>query len=417
MTAVESPNIAYLTSAYARAADTFIRCEVEQLRTMGFTVHTFSVRRSAASEAVSEDIRREQENTEYLLHGNAGQLVLAALKTLATKPARFLAAARLAWRTRTPGVKVLVWQIAYLLEACLLAERMTAKGVRHLHNHIGENSAAVAMLASLVSGIPYSLTIHGPVEFDRPSLLALGEKIARAKFVIAVSDFGRSQLMRWCDLGHWDKIKVVRCGVNGTFLHAPSTPVPQRPRMVSIGRIAEQKGQLLLVEAAAKLAAQGEDFDLVLIGDGPMREQVQQRIDRLGLAPKVRITGWLNSEHVRDELLNSRAMILPSFAEGLPVVIMESLALSRPVISTYIAGIPDLVRHGENGWLVPAGSVEDLAAAMREVIRATPEQLSRMGTAGASRVAERHNVATEVAKLAELIRDSSISGRNADGRE
>jgi glycosyltransferase involved in cell wall biosynthesis len=414
--AANVPTIAYLTSAYARAADTFIRGEVEQLRAMGFVLHTFSVRRSAAGEAVSEDIKREQENTEYLFHKNAGHLVLAMIKTLATKPARFFAAATLAWRTSAPGVKARVRQFAYLLEACLLAERMAARGVRHLHNHIGENSAAVAMLASVVSGVPYSLTIHGPSEFDRPGQLALGDKVARAAFVVVVSDFGKSQLFRWCDRRHWDKIKVVRCGVNGTFLRAPPTPVPQHPRMVSIGRIAEQKGQLLLVEAAAKVAAQGEDFELVLIGDGPMRDEVQRRIDRLGLQSNVRIAGWMTSEQVRDELVNSRAMILPSFAEGLPVVIMESMALSRPVVSTYVGGIPELVRHGENGWLVPAGSVDELAAAMREVIRATPEQLGRMGAAGAARVAERHDAATELSKLAELIR-RSLGGATNAGRE
>ena len=403
---ISNPTIAYLTSLYARAADTFIRGEVEQLRAAGFTVHTFSVRRSPVNEAVSEDVRREQENTEYLFHRNAGRLFAAGAKMLLRRPGRFFSAAALAWRTSAPGVKGRVWQLAYLLEACLLAERMAARGVRHLHNHIGENSAAVAMLASAMGGVPYSLTIHGPPEFDRPTLLALDEKIARARFVVAVSDFGRSQLFRWCESRHWDKIKVVHCGVNGTFLRHPAVPVPPRPRMVSVGRLAEQKGQLLLIDAAAELAGEGIDFELVLIGDGPMRDQLQQRIERLGLASRVRLAGWMSSEQVRDELVSSRAMVLPSFAEGLPVVIMEALALSRPVISTYIGGIPELVRHGENGWLVPAGSVAELARAMREAILATPERLTEMGRVGAARVAERHDAAAEVAKLAGYIRES-----------
>src|SRR4051794_20931721 len=244
---VARPTIAYLTSAYARASDTFIRGEIDQLRKLGFTVHTFSVRRSPASEAVSEEIKREQENTEYLLHKNAGQLLAAGAKMLFTRPGKFFAAAKLAWKTSPAGIKARVWQLAYLLEAALLAQRMEVKGVRHLHNHIGENSASVAMLASLMSGVPYSLTIHGPNEFDKPTLLAMDEKIARSTFSVAVSDFGKSQLFRWCDFRYWDKIHVVHCGVNGTFLHQPTTPVPPRPRMVSIGRIAEQKGQLLLI--------------------------------------------------------------------------------------------------------------------------------------------------------------------------
>jgi colanic acid/amylovoran biosynthesis glycosyltransferase len=404
------PVIAYLTSAYARASDTFIRGEVVQLRKMGFTVYTFSIRRPPAEEAVNEEIRREQQNTEYLFDRNIGQLIFAGLKQLVRRPGRCFSAARLAWRTSSPGIKPHIWQLAYLVEACLLAERLAAKGVRHLHNHIGENSAAVAMLASVLSGIPFSLTIHGPVEFDRPTLLALDEKIARACFVVAVCDFGKSQLCRWCNIHDWDKINVVHCGVNGEFVRQPPTPVPAAPRLVSIGRIAEQKGHLLLVDAAAALAARNIDFELIIIGDGPLRDGLQQQIDRLGLGSRVRITGWINSEQIRNELINSRGLVLPSFAEGLPVAIMECLALGRPVISTFVGGIPELVQDGVNGWLVPAGNLEELARALREALTMSSHQLAKMGDAGRVSVVERHNATTEAAKLARLISRSASPG-------
>jgi len=353
---------------------------------------------------VSDDIRREHANTEFLLgHGALARLLLAAMKAMLRRPRRFFAAAKLALRCAPPGLKAKVWALAYVAEACLLAERLKAKGVRHLHNHIGENSATVAMLAGLISGIPYSLTIHGPGEFDQPTLLALDEKIARAAFVVAVSDYGRSQLFRWSRHADWGRIHVVHCGVDEGFLNHPPTSVSLAPRLVCVGRLAEQKGQLLLVEAAAQLAREGVDFEITLVGDGPMRGEIEKLIERHGLRDRVKVAGWMGSDAVRDQILASRAMVLPSFAEGLPVVIMEALALGRPVISTYVAGIPELVRTGESGWLVPAGSVPALVEAMRDAVTAPLATLDRMGRAGAALVAERHDARKEAAKLADLI--------------
>ena len=193
---------------------------------------------------------------------------------------------------------------------------------------------------------------------------------------------------------------MVHCGLDEVFLLTATVPVPRGPRLVNVGRLSEQKGQLLLVEAAARLRDRGLDFELVIVGDGEMRDEIERFIDRSGLREHVRITGFLDNQGVRRELLAARALVLPSFAEGLPVVIMEAMALGRPVISTYIAGIPELVEPGANGWLVPAGAVEPLVEAMAEVLTADPAELERMGRAGAARVAEQHNVMTETKKLA-----------------
>jgi glycosyltransferase involved in cell wall biosynthesis len=322
-----------------------------------------------------------------------------------------LAAARLAARTGAPGLKGRLWPLAYLLEAAYLARRLRARGVEHLHNHIGEGSATVAMLASVLADIPFSLTIHGPGEFDRPALLALGEKIRRASFTAAVSEFTRSQLYRWTDRADWPKIHVVHCGLDGTFLDAGAgaDAVPEARRLVCVGRLDEQKGPLLLIEAAAVLAAEGLAFELVLIGDGPLRRPIERRIEQLGLHDHVRLAGWQGTLEVRAAILQARALVLPSFAEGLPVVIMEALALRRPVISTYVAGIPELVAPGACGWLVPAGSVAALAAAMRAALSAPVEDLRRMGRTGAALVAQRHDGAVEAAKLAALIAESRPS--------
>jgi colanic acid/amylovoran biosynthesis glycosyltransferase len=402
--------IAYLTSLYARAGDTFIRGEVEQLRRLGHVVHTFSVRRPGPEEVVSDEIRRERAGTIDLLEAGAVRLALAGLRRAIAAPRRSLEAVRTAIRVVPVGIPGRwVRRISYLLEAAYLADCLEAKGVGHLHNHIGESSAVVAMLAAIYADIPYSLTIHGPGEFDRPALLALDRKIGRAAFVAAISEFTRSQLFRWCAREDWPKIRVIRCGLDESFLSRAVAPIPARPRLVSVGRLAEQKGHLLLIDAAARLRERGMEFELVLVGDGPLRDEIETLIDRLDLRDCVRVTGFLGTAEVRRELEAARALVLPSFAEGLPVVIMEALALGRPVISTYVAGIPELVEPGRSGWLVPAGAVLPLVEAMAEALAADPAELEAMGRSGAARVAERHAAAAEARKLATLIAGSAAA--------
>ncbi len=393
--------IAYVLPTYPMPSQTFIRREIAALEARGWTVHRFAMRRFDRELAEPAD-RAEQERTEYILDGRAALVRAVAAEALG-RPRRWLSALSAAVRMGRRSEKGLLRHLAYLAEACYLRRRLAGIGVRHLHAHFGTNAAAVAMLGRLLGGPPYSVTIHGPEEFDAPGPLALGEKARHAAFVVAISHFTRSQLCRWCATADWPKIHVVRCGLDGVFLDGAGTPVPPRPRLVSVGRLAEQKGQLLLVEASARLRDRGTDFELVIVGDGPMRDELEQLIDRLGLRDRVRITGFLDNRAVRRELEAARALVLPSFAEGLPVVIMEAMALGRPVIATSIAGIPELVEPGRNGWLVPAGAVEPLVEAMAEVLAADPAELDRMGRAGAARAAGQHDAATEAGKLAGLI--------------
>src|SRR5262249_54024835 len=159
-----------------------------------------------------------------------------------------------------------------------------------------------AMLAHALGGAPFSFTVHGPEEFDLPRDLALDWKIERAQFVVAISSFGRSQLFRWCGAKHWPKIQVVHCGVDESFLRADPKPIPDAPRLVCVGRLCEQKGQLLLIEAAAELAKAGVPFELVLAGDGPLRLPIEAAIERHALQKHVRITGWIGGDQVRREL-------------------------------------------------------------------------------------------------------------------
>src|SRR6185503_433581 len=198
-----------------------------------------------------------------------------------------------------------------------------------------------------------------------------------------------------------------------SFLDSEPMPCPAERRLVWVGRVCEEKGVPILIEAAAQLAREGLEFELELIGDGPLLSEIRARIAREGLERRVRTLGWAGSDAVRARVNAARALVQPSFAEGLPVVIMEALALGRPVISTFVAGIPELVETGVDGWLVPAGSVEALTAAMRAAIEASTAELERLGRAGRARVLERHHVRTEVDKLQRLF-ESSVGGSSPE---
>jgi glycosyltransferase involved in cell wall biosynthesis len=236
-------------------------------------------------------------------------------------------------------------------------------------------------------------------------------KIEGARFVVAVSYHGLSQLSRSCSLEEAAKIQLVRCGVDDAFRESAPTPVPAAPRLVCVARFSKEKGHLVLLEAVHELVNQGVACELVLIGDGTERASIEAAIEELAIGGHVRLRGWMDADDVKKELLDSRALVLPSFSEGLPVAIMESFTLDRPVISTYIAGIPELVIPRENGWLVPAGALDELVAAMREALTASPEELQAMGRRGARRVATQHDALAEATKLARLFREGPPAPR------
>jgi glycosyltransferase involved in cell wall biosynthesis len=394
--------IAYLTGEYARASDTFIRDEVAALRDRGHEVHTFSVRRPEQS-APDEAVAAERDATDYVLEHGMARLVRAAGARTRARPRRMADAVRLAARVSAPGARGRLWPAAYLVEAAYLAERLEALGVDHLHEHIAEGAAAVAMMASTMTGVPFSMTVHGPGEFERAPRLALDVKAARAAFVAAISDYARAELFHWVRPEDRGKVEVVRCGVPERLLERPLRPTPARRRLVNVGRLEPAKGQLALVDAAAQLVAAGEEpFEIAIAGDGPLRGELERRIAAAGVGRQVTLLGPLAHGQVVELIADSRALVMSSVAEGLPVTIMEALGLGRPVVAPRIAGIPELVSHGENGWLVPAGDRDALADAIGEVLRAEPEELDRMGSAGHERVARDHDIRRSAATLAGL---------------
>ncbi len=390
--------VAYLTNQYPSVSHTFIRREIAALEEKGIEVERFSIRPPPVRLVDPDDIE-EQGRTTVLVSKGIPRLLLTAAWTALRHPIRFMKALSASIRMGLRSERGLVRNVGYLLTACTAMALMRRAGCDHVHVHFGTNPAAVALLSQMLGGPSYSFTVHGPEEFDKPWELSLTEKIERASFVAGVSSFGRSQLYRQCAHEHWPKVEVVRCGVDRSYIESPVTPIGDTRRLVCVGRICEQKGQLLLVEAAAKVRDLGEPFELVLVGDGDMRQEVESLIRRYQLEDRIVITGWASGAEVRDYLLSARAFVLPSFAEGLPVVIMEALALGRPVISTYIAGIPELVEPGACGWLVPAGSVDGLVEAMVQALRTPPERLAEMGREGRRRVLAAHDTRTATEPL------------------
>ena len=404
---VNAMRIAYLVNQYPTVSHTFIRREILALERRGCEVTRLALRGWDAPLADQAD-QSERKLTRYVLKDGALPLLGAFLAAMVMRPAGLLRALALAWQMGRRAERPFPIHFVYLAEACRIVRWLRAESIQHLHAHFGTNSAEVAMLANVLGGPPWSFTAHGPEEFDKAQLIGLTEKIRRAAFVIAVSSFGRSQLFRWVEHQHWNKILVVHCGLDpGLFSGTPA--YCSAPRLVCIGRLCEQKGQLLLIEAFRRLLERGADAHLTLAGDGELRPAIESLIQQHRLGAHIDVTGWISNAEVRERLLAARALVLPSFAEGLPVVIMEAMALRRPVVSTFVAGIPELVSNGEQGWLVPAGDVEALVDVLRQCLDASPTTLKTMGDSAFATVFQNHNVNTEAAKLAKLFRDSGPS--------
>ena len=394
--------IAYVLNTYPQPSQSFIRREIRALEAQGHTVVRLAMR-AADTPLVDAQDREEAARTRYILNAGAAGLARVSLAALFKAPGRFASALGKALDMGAASDAGRLRHGIYLAEAAAVAACCRAEGVDHVHAHFGTNAATVALLAQALGGPPFSFTVHGPEEFDAPCALSLGQKASAAAFTVAISSFGRSQLFRWTPGADWPRIKVVHCGIEPSKF-AQTAPLPEGPRrLVNIGRLVEQKGQLALIEALARTKA---DLSLTLIGDGEMRGDIEAAIDRRGLAQRVTLAGWMDEAGIADALANSHGLILPSFAEGLPMVVMEAMAAARPVIATAIAGIPELVQEGQTGWLVPAGDIQALATVMDRLAATPLETLEQMGQAGRTRVFARHDVAQEAEKLAAHIAES-----------
>lgn len=394
--------VAYMTGEYPRATDTFIQREVAALRDSGVHVETLSVRRPSSKEIVSDEVRAERQRTYYVLPANPLRVMAAHAGLLFKTPARYFAGLGLALSARPPGLKALVWQAAYVAEAGLVARRMREHDLCHLHNHFSNSSCSVAMLASALGGFTYSFTMHGPAEFYEPKYWRVDEKIRRARFVACISQFARSQAMVFAPQEHWGKLHVVHCGVEP----AQFTPIRHEgrgSRLLFVGRLAAVKGLPVLLDAVAALAKQRPGITLRLAGDGPDRSALEARAKKLGIANNVEFLGYQSQAQVRQLLQRTDAFVMASFAEGVPVVLMEAMAAGVPVVATRIAGVPELVDDGASGFLVAPGDVNALAEKM-SLLLDDADLRNRFGVAGRAKVESEFNIATEADKLCTIMR-------------
>jgi glycosyltransferase involved in cell wall biosynthesis len=407
--ALRSARVTYLVNQYPKVTHTFVRTEIAAVERAGVQVDRVAIRHSD-SPLVDPVDREEAARTRVLLDGGVLTLIAALARTASCSPRRFARALRTALRIGWRSERGVGLHLAYLAEACLLLRWIGAQRSSHVHATFGSHTATIALLCRVMGGPPYSFTAHGPEEFERADLLSIAEKTRHAAFVAVVSEAGRTHLRQLCPPSTWERIHLVRCGIDARFATHPPTPIPSARRMVFVGRLCAEKAPLLLVEAMAQLNVAGEACELVMVGDGPLRTSVESRIRALHLADRITLVGWASNDDVKRHILASRALVLPSFAEGLPIVLMEALALLRPVICTAVGGVAELVEPGVCGWLIPPGSVEALVQAMGNMLHAPPSELERMGRQGAARVARQHDPAVAGRTLAALFARSAPAG-------
>jgi glycosyltransferase involved in cell wall biosynthesis len=400
--------IAYLTGQYPRATDTFIQREVAALRDSGVHVQTFSVRKPPLDENVGPERQAERERTRYILPCSPIDLVVSITRLKLTATARYFRALRLAWRVRQPGLRGLAYALFYFCEACLLAEAMRKDDLTHLHNHFGDSSCTVAMLAAELGGFTFSFSLHGPGIFFEPHRWRLDEKCRRALFVSNISHFCRSQAMIFCPPEKWDRLHIVHCGVDPDVF-SPAEHTGRGKRLLIVGRMASVKGIPVLLDAIKRLRSTHPDLNLTVVGDGPERASFEQHARDLGIEACIDFVGYQSQAEVRKRLCATDVFVLPSFAEGVPVVLMEAMAAGVPVVATRIAGVAELVDDGRSGLLVPPGDTGALAAAIDELLT-DPDKRAAFGRAGREKVATEFNIAEESAWL-RTVMTSALEGR------
>ncbi|MDR6788468.1 glycosyltransferase involved in cell wall biosynthesis [Sphingomonas sp. BE138] len=386
--------IAYVVSQYPASSHTFIRREVDSLRRHGVDLRTYSIRKPAPAELKAPEDRASFAETRFVLPLGMGALLAAHVGALATRPLAWAGLLRLALRHRAPGAKAMLWALFHFAEAVVLARMLRADGITHVHNHFANAGATVGMMAARFAGLPWSLTLHGISETDYPAGLTLGAKLEAAEFAACVSWFGRAQAMRVTAPAHWHKFTVVRCGLDLPAL--PAAPAREGPRreIVCVARLSPEKGHLGLLEAIAPL-----DATLTLVGDGPMLAEIEAAVAAAGLTARVRFAGRLDEAATLAAIARADLLVLPSFMEGLPIVLMEAMAIGVPVIGSRVAGVPELIEDGVEGLLFRPGDWADLRRAIARVLD-EPGLGERLAAAARAKVHGEFDIRAAVRPLA-----------------
>lgn len=399
--------IAYVVSRYPAVSHTFVLREVQALRRRGLEVATFSVRRATRADVLGLEAEQEAATTRWLVPPRLREWA-AATAWAAARPRRVHDGLR--WVARQADGSVgTARRLAYLAEAVVLARWVEREGYQHLHCHFGNAGSTTAMLAAALAGVPFSFTVHGS-ELNEPLRHLLAEKVERAAFVACVSWYGRAQLMMLSPDEHWAKLHVVRCGLAGVPARpgpgadAEAHGSPRLPEVLCVARLSTEKGHRVLLESIALLRDRGVPVRCTIVGDGPLRAELEAyAAGRLNLGERVTFTGALPVGDVLARYGDADAVVLSSFSEGVPVVLIEALAQGRSVVATAVGGVPELVRHRETGLLVPPGNAAALADAVRWVLE-HPVEAAELGLAGATLVQREFDLTVSAGVLHELFR-------------
>ena len=382
--------IAYLCSEYPAISHTFIYREIESLRKAGMIVHTASIHKPSNLKVMTSDEQMEAEKTFMVLSQPIPLILSAHLHCLRKSPLGYLRMAGGAIKLLTKGPKSPVKALAYFAEAGILLQWLHSLGISHIHEHFANPTAIVAMLMKIYGGINYSLSVHGPDIFYRVDSALLEEKVQEAAFIRCISHYCLSQIMRISEPAKWDKFHIVRCGVNPDLYSVREEPHNPIPNILCVGRLVPAKGQHIMLEACRILKKEGLHFQVTIIGEGPDSRSLEQFTTINSLKDIVTFTGVLGQNTVRDYYDKADIFVLASFAEGVPVVLMEAMAKEIPVISTRITGIPELIEHEHDGLLATPGDADDLARQIRKLLK-NPELRCVFGRAGRKKVISLYN--------------------------
>ncbi len=397
--------MAYLVSAYPAISHTFILREVLQLRAKGFEIHVASINApDRPAERLTEDERAEDKLTLYVKQQGAARGLAAVLRALATRPLALVRALAFAVRLGHADVKKQLYGIFYLVEAAIIGRFMEERALTHLHVHFATPASTVGLILTKLYPATLSLTVHGPDEFYDAPGYCLTEKIEGASFVCTIGRYAKSQCMKLSDPAHWEKLEVAPLGVDpALFTPRAFREQPDPFEVLCVGRLVPAKGQHVLLRAIARLAGEGRRVRLRVVGDGPDRAALERFAAERGLGEHVVFEGAVNQDRIRALYAQADVFALASFAEGIPVVLMEAMAMEIPCVTTFITGHPELIRDGVDGLLVAPSDDEELARAIARLMDDAALRRT-LGEAGRRRVIERYNLAPNTERLAEIFR-------------
>jgi glycosyltransferase involved in cell wall biosynthesis len=308
----------------------------------------------------------------------------------------------LAVRLAGPDLRRLYLNLMYFIEALMVGQWMKRNELRHLHVHLASQAASVGLFVRTVFGFGYSLTVHGPDEFYDADRQMLAQKIAAADFLCCISSFARSQLMKLSQYEHWSKFVVSPLGVDPEiFAPRPDLAATERFEILCVGRLTPAKGQHILIDAVERLAQEGRLARLRLVGGGPDEASLREHADQSAARECIVFEGAINQDRIHEFYATANAFCLPSFAEGLPVVLMEAMAMEIPCVTTHIAGVPELIRDGVDGLLVAPSDTDARAKALARFMD-DAELRQRIAKSGRARVVEDYDLRRNVERLAAI---------------